>query len=78
MSSYLARSHPLAPARRGAGVDVSTGPPRVIEYRWRTYDDDKRDAQAAESERLREAGKFIERGGQPTASNKDWRSWRQP
>jgi hypothetical protein len=45
MSSWLARDHPLAPARRGAGVDASAGPPRVIEYRWRTDDDDKRDAE---------------------------------
>jgi hypothetical protein len=59
VSSYLARSHPLAPARRGAGVDVSAGPPRVIEYRWRTDDDDQRDAEAAEAERLREEGKTV-------------------
>jgi hypothetical protein len=57
MSSYLARSHPLAPARRGAGVDVSAGPPRVIEYRWRNSDEDKRDAERAEAERHRDEGK---------------------
>jgi hypothetical protein len=64
MSSYLARGHPLAPARRGvsasAGVDVSintnTGP-RVIEFRWRTPEDDERDAERAEAERLRDMGK---------------------
>jgi hypothetical protein len=55
MSSYLARNHPLAPARRGAGVNVSAGPPRVIDYRWRTDDHDKRDAEAAEAERVLEA-----------------------
>ena len=64
MSSWLARDHPLAPARRGASVDVSAGPPRVIEYRWRTDDDDKRDAERAEAERaeaerLRDEGKTV-------------------
>jgi hypothetical protein len=55
MSSWLARDHPLAPARRGARVDVSAGPPRQIVYRWRCDDDDKRDAEAAGRERLRDA-----------------------
>jgi hypothetical protein len=59
MSSYLARNHPLAPARRGAGVDVSAGPPREIRFRWRTSDDDRRDAERAEAERLREEGKTM-------------------
>jgi hypothetical protein len=31
----------------------------VIEYRWRTDDDDQRDAEAAEAERLREEGKTV-------------------
>ena len=67
MSSWLARDHPLSPARRGAGVDASAGPPRVIEYRWRTDDDDKRDAEAAEAERLRDPGKLIEYEASPQA-----------
>jgi hypothetical protein len=83
MSSWLARDHPLAPARRGAGVDASAGPPRVIEYRWRTDDDDKRDAERAEAERLRDEGKHavsiawgdggktIELEASPEPSNKD-------
>ena len=33
--------------------------PREITYRWRTDDDDKRDAEAAEAERLREEGKEV-------------------
>jgi hypothetical protein len=70
-ASYLARSHPLAPARRGAGVDVSAGPPRVIEYRWRNSDEDKREAEAAEAERLRDEGKLIEYEASPKPSNKD-------
>jgi hypothetical protein len=70
MSSWLARDHPLAPARRGAGVDASAGPPRVIEYRWRT-DDDKRDAERAEAERLRDEGKLIGHEAGPEASSKD-------
>jgi hypothetical protein len=43
LSSWLARDHPLAPARRSAlNVTVNTGP-RVIKYRWRTDADDKRE-----------------------------------
>jgi hypothetical protein len=40
------------------GVDVTINanlPPRQIVYRWRTDDDDKRDAETAERERLRDA-----------------------
>jgi hypothetical protein len=33
--------------------------PRTITYRWRSDDDDKRDAKAAERERLRDAGKPV-------------------
>jgi hypothetical protein len=85
MSSWLARDHPLAPARRGAGVGASAGPPRVIEYRWRTDDDDKRDAEAAEVKGPREevkhvisigwgdpqGGKTIELEARPEPSNKE-------
>jgi hypothetical protein len=78
MSSYLARNHPLAPARRGAsanaGGDVSintnTGP-RVVRFRWKTADDDLRDAGAAEAEQLREEGKLIEHAAHPEPSNED-------
>jgi hypothetical protein len=82
LSSYIARDSPFAPARRGAGVDESAGPPRVIEYRWRTDDDDKRDAEAAEAERHRDEGehaveigwggdrKIVEHEAEPEPSNK--------
>jgi hypothetical protein len=45
-------------------------PPRQIVYRWRTDDDDKRDAETAERERLRDA-KLIEHEAGPEPSNKD-------
>jgi hypothetical protein len=59
--------------------------PRVIEYRWRTDDDDKREAERVEVERLRdegkhvvsigwgdpEGGKTIEHEASPERSNKD-------
>jgi hypothetical protein len=59
MSSWLARDHPLAPARRGAGVDASAGLPRTLTFRWRTSEDDERDAEAAEAERLRDEGRTV-------------------
>jgi hypothetical protein len=45
-----------------ASVDVnlnSHSQPRVIEHRWRTDEDDRRDAEAAEADRLREEGKPV-------------------
>jgi hypothetical protein len=59
--------------------------PRRIEFRWRTSEDDERDAERAEAERLREGGKevvsiswddrdgskLIEHGANPEPSNKD-------
>jgi hypothetical protein len=56
------------------GVDVTINanlPPRQIVYRWRTDDDDKRDAEAAEAERLRDEGKLIEHAAGPEPGNKD-------
>jgi hypothetical protein len=50
LSSWLARDHPLSPAR---GFATGRVDPREIIYRWRTSADDKRDAEAAEAERLR-------------------------
>jgi hypothetical protein len=44
------------------GVDVSINtnlPPRQIVFRWRCDDDDKRDAERAEAERLRDEGKPV-------------------
>jgi hypothetical protein len=40
-------------------VSVNANGPHVIQYRWRTEEDDKRDAEAAEAERLREEGKTV-------------------
>ena len=86
MSSYLAQDHPLAPARRrSAATDVSVQSNKTVNYtfRWRNPDDDKRDAAAAEAERLRDAGKpvvsigwgdggkTIEHEASPEPSNKD-------
>ena len=45
-----------------ASVDLNVNanlPPRQIVYRWRCDDDDKRDAEAAEAERLRDEGKQV-------------------
>jgi hypothetical protein len=47
MSSWLARDHPLAPARRwSAATDVSVRSNKTVTYtfRWRNSDDDKCDA----------------------------------
>jgi hypothetical protein len=60
-------------------------PPRQTVYRWRTEEDDERDAEGAEAERLLdegktvisigwggpEAGKTIEHEASPEPSNKD-------
>jgi hypothetical protein len=86
MSSWLARDHPLALARRrSAAADVSVQSKKTVDYtfRWRTSEDDKRDAEAAWRERLRDAGKpmvsigwgdggnTIEHEGSPERSNRD-------
>jgi hypothetical protein len=57
-----------------ASVDMTVNanlPPRQIVYRWRNEDDDKRDVEAAERERLRDGGKLIEHEASPQPSNKD-------
>jgi hypothetical protein len=41
-------------------ISTSATGPREIRFRWRTDDDDKRDAEQAEAERLRDEGKLIE------------------
>ena len=46
-------------------------PPRTIIYRWRTSEDDERDAEAAEREGLCDEGKLIEHEASPEPSNKD-------
>jgi hypothetical protein len=86
LSSWVARDHPLAPARRrSAGTDVSVQNNKTVNYtfRWRTSEDDERDAEPAERERLRDGwkhvvsigwgddGKTIEHPACPEPSNKD-------
>jgi hypothetical protein len=57
----------------GASVDVNVQASKNVNYtfRWRTPEDDKRDAEAAERERLRDEGKLIEHEAGPEPSNKD-------
>src|ERR1700722_18071593 len=86
ISSWMARDHPLAPARRrSAATDVSVQSKKTVDYTfcWRNSDDDKRDAEAAEHERARDegkpvvsigwgdGGKLIEREAGPEPGNKD-------
>jgi hypothetical protein len=51
-------------------ANASANGPRTITYRWRTDDDDKRDVERAEAERLRDEGKLIEYEASPEPSNK--------
>jgi hypothetical protein len=62
---------------------TANAPARTLTFRWRTSEDDERDAEAAERERLRDAvkpvasigwgdgGKTIEHEASPEPSNKD-------
>jgi hypothetical protein len=52
-------------------VSTSATGSRVVRFRWKTDDDDLRDAEAAEAERLREEGKLIEQAANPEPSNED-------
>ena len=55
-----------------AELSVSANAPaRTLTFRWRTSEDNQRDAEAAEAERLRDEGKLIEYEGRPDNSNKD-------
>ncbi|HZZ25851.1 MAG TPA: hypothetical protein VFE60_26300 [Roseiarcus sp.] len=53
-----------------AELSISTGAngPREIRFRWRTDDNDKRDAARAEAEQRRDEGKLIEHeaGSEPS------------
>jgi hypothetical protein len=78
-SFFVVRNTALA-RRRGwltassSTVDVSVSAnlqQRTTVFRWRTDEDDKRDAEAAELERLRDEGKLIEHEASPEGSNKD-------
>ena len=50
---------------------TANAPARTLTFRWRTSEDDKRDAEAAEAERLREEGKLIEHEANPEPSSKN-------
>ena len=55
-----------------AELSVSTSAPaRTLTFRWRTSEDDERDAEAAEAEWLRDEGKLIEHAANPEPSNND-------
>ena len=73
-----------APPTSAAELSVSANAPaRTLAFRWRTSEDDERDAEAAEAQRLREEGKHaalvgggndgktIEHEAGPGPSNKD-------
>jgi hypothetical protein len=72
-NSHRARRHGwITTATSAAELSVSTSAPtRTFTFRWRTSEDDKRDAEAAEAERLREEGRLIEHEAGPEPSNKD-------
>jgi hypothetical protein len=55
-----------------AELSVTTNAPaRTFTFRWRTPEDDLRDAERAEAERLRDEGTLIEHEAGPQPSNKD-------
>jgi hypothetical protein len=68
-------------ARRRGWITTSTSaaelsvaanaPARTVVFRWRTDDDDSRDAELAEAERLRDEGKLIEHEAGLESSNKN-------
>ena len=61
----------ITSASAGVAVTVDTSGPRVIRCRWRTEEDDRRDAEAAEAERLRDRAAVVVigcgDGGRPKA-----------
>jgi hypothetical protein len=50
---------------------TANAPVRTIVFRWRTSEDDKRDAEDAKAERLRDEGKPIEHEAGPEDLSKD-------
>ena len=50
---------------------TANAPARTLTFRWRTSEDDARDAEEAERQRLRDEGKLIEHEANPQPSNKD-------
>jgi hypothetical protein len=67
-ASFFVLRNTVRAKRRGwvtssvASIDMTVNanlPPRQIVYRWRNEDDDKREAEAAEIERLHDEGKTV-------------------
>jgi hypothetical protein len=50
---------------------TANAPARTLTFRWRNADDDKRDAEAVEAERLRNEGKLIQHEANQKPSNTD-------
>jgi hypothetical protein len=50
---------------------TANAPARTLTFRWRTSEDDERDAKRAEAERLRDEGMLIEHEAGPEVSSKD-------
>jgi hypothetical protein len=50
---------------------TANAPARTLTFRWRTSEDNERDAERAEAERLRDEGKLIEHETSPQSPNKD-------
>ena len=51
---------------------TADAPARTFTFRWRTSEDDKRDAKAAEHERAHDEGKLIEHEAGPELSNNNY------
>jgi hypothetical protein len=66
-----AKGRNCAPSRQLRNVTPPVAANPQEPRQWRTDDDDKRDAEAAEAERLRDEGKLIEHEAGPQSSNKD-------
>jgi hypothetical protein len=72
-NSHRARTHGwITTSTSAAELSVTANQPaRSLTFRWRTSEDDKRDAEAAEAERWHDEGKLIEQDAGPEPSNKD-------
>jgi hypothetical protein len=60
----------ITPSTSAAELSVTADNPRERRFRWRCDENDKRDAERAETEQLRDEGKFIEHEANPKPSNK--------
>jgi hypothetical protein len=70
-SSRAKRRGWIPSSSAGAEVNIQTNKNVNYTFRWRTSEDDKRDAERAEAKQLRDAGKTIEHEAGPEPSNKD-------